>query len=80
MTTVLLLEHGDRRTALLEVAKGAEKTVGFISESLDFLKAERSDLDNSSDRPKGILLLETPESVRILASFQVKFRVHANEV
>ena len=62
------------------LTKGAEKTVGFISESLDFLKAERSDLDNSSDRPKGILLLETPESVRILASFQVKFRVHANEV
>src|SRR5438093_9892551 len=49
------------------LTKGAEKTVGFISESLDFLKAERSDLDNSSDRPKGILLLETPESVRILA-------------
>ena len=35
-------EHGDGRAAFLEVAKGTEKTIGFISESPDFL-ASRSE-------------------------------------
>jgi hypothetical protein len=32
-----MAEHGDGRKAFLEVAKGAEKTIGFISKSSDFL-------------------------------------------
>ena len=46
MTTVPLVEHGGGRAGFREVAQDTEETIGFISESPDFLASGSDKLLN----------------------------------
>ena len=62
ITTVALAEHRGGREASLEVGKDTEKTIGFISESSDFLASQVREL----------LILLTPRFLDFREGFSLR--------